>query len=313
MSRVYDILTSLGYRLKDIGAGRFHTSAVFRNGDNNTAILVNPNGSFVDFVDGSNSGSFKKLIALTLNTSYKEAENYLKKQKYEENNSGDNVDVDLSGTYPSIYPSVDYYGKLEEDNSYWVKRGIPEKLVKHIRGGVIRQKESRLCNRFVIPMFARDGKTILGFAARALWNVEKNKGAKWKLLGSKKYWEWPLFLTEKYIREKNEIVICESAGDFLGLSVAGIRQVIAPIGISSFEKLTSLCIEFDPKRIIIAFNNDARTKAGNKAALNLQKCLLNFFNSERVKVAWPEKYNDFGDAAKVGDIDYIKTWYSEIK
>lgn len=312
MSNIRNILESLGYRLKDIGAGRYHTSAVFRGGDNQTAILINPNGSFVDFVDGSNSGSFKKLIALTLGKSYKEVDRYLKTKKYEEVNN-EREEVDLSNTYPSVFPSRDFFGKLEEDNSYWVNRGIPEKLVKHIRGGVVKQRESRLFNRFVIPMYARDGQTILGFAARALWSVEKGKGAKWKLLGAKKYWEWPLFLTEKYIKEKKEIIICESAGDFLALSAAGLRQVVAPIGIASFEKLTSLCIEFDPERIIIAFNNDKKTQAGNKAALNLQKCLLNFFNKDKVKVAWPTKYGDFGEASESGDLDYIKEWYSEIK
>lgn len=312
MSEVRNILENLGYRLKDIGAGRYQTSAIYRNGDNPQALLINPNGSFVDFVDGSNSGSFKKLIALTLGKSYKEVDRYLKNKKYEEV-SNEREEVDLSNTYPSVYPSRDFFGKLEEDNSYWVNRGIPEKLVKHLRGGVVKQRESRLFNRFVIPMYARDGQTILGFAARALWPVEKGKGAKWKLLGAKKYWEWPLFLTEKYIREQNEIVICESAGDFLALSAAGIKFCVAPIGIASFEKLTSLCIEFDPKRIIIAFNNDQKSQAGNKAALNLQKCLLNFFNKDKIKVAWPTKYNDMGDAALNGDLDYIKEWYSEIK
>lgn len=312
MSDIRNILESLGYRLKDNGKS-WHANAAFRNGDNYQALIIDKDGSgFHDFVSPENSGSFKKLIALTLGKSYKEVDRYLKNKKYEEV-SNEREEVDLSNTYPSVYPSRDFFGKLEEDNSYWVNRGIPEKLVKHIRGGVVKQRESRLFNRFTIPMYARDGQTILGFAARALWPVEKGKGAKWKLLGAKKYWEWPLFLTEKYIREQNEIVICESAGDFLALSAAGIKFCVAPIGIASFEKLTSLCIEFDPKRIIIAFNNDQRTQAGNKAALNLQKCLLNFFNKDKIKVAWPTKYNDFGEAAQNKDLDYIKEWYSEIK
>lgn len=312
MSNVQNILESLGYRLQQQN-GSYRAAALYRNGDNPTSLLIDAKtGNFRDFPHPENSGSFKKLIALTLGKSYKEVDKYLKNKKYEElDNSKE--EVDLSNTYPSVYPSRDFFGKLEEDNSYWVNRGIPEKLVKHIRGGVVKQRESRLFNRFVIPMYARDGQTILGFAGRALWLVEKGKGAKWKLLGAKRFWEWPLFLTEKYIRERNEIIVCESAGDFLSLSAAGLRQVVAPIGIASFEKLTSLCIEFDPKRIIIAFNNDQKSQAGNKAALNLQKCLLNFFNKDKIKVAWPTKYNDMGDAALNGDLDYIKEWYSEIK
>ena len=59
--------------------------------------------------------------------------------------------------------------------------------------------------------------------------------------------------------------------------------------------------------------NDTKTNAGNKAALNLQKCLLNFFNKDKVKVCWPTKYNDFGDAIFNGDLEYIKEWYNDAK
>lgn len=313
MSDIRNILESLGYRLKDIGSGRFHTSAVFRGGDNNTAILVNPNGSFVDFVDGSNSGSFKKLIALTLGKSYKEVDKYLTNKKYEEV-SNEREEPDLSETYAPIFPP-NYLGEIIPDHSYWVNRGIPEKIIKHFRGGII-EGESRMKHRYVLPIFARNGVDVNGFAGRYLYPIPEDKKKqiqKWKCLSPKKFWEYPLFLTEKYIKETREIVILESFGDILACAAGGLKQTFAPIGISSFSKITSLCIEFDPKRIIIAFNNDQRTQAGNKAALNLQKCLLNFFNKDKIQVAWPTKYGDFGEASEKGDLDYIKEWYSEIK
>lgn len=310
MSQVREILSSLGYRLKDIGAGRFQTSAIFRGGDNESALLINPNGSFVDFPHPENNGSFKKLIALTLGKPYREVEKFLKNKQYEDNEIAAD-EVDLSNTYPTIYDSPDHFGKLEEDHSYWINRGVPEKLIKCFRGGVVRQKESRMFNRYVLPIFARDGQTINGFAGRALWDIDKEdkKSIKWKTIGKKSEWAYPLFLTEKYIKQKREIIILESLGDVLSCATADIKNTLAPIGIASFEKICSLCIEFDPQLIIIAFNNDWKNKSsGNKAAINLEKMLLNFFNKEKVRVRLPlDGVNDFGELQK--EPERVKEWY----
>lgn len=302
MSEIKSILENLGYRLKDHGKA-WQANAAFRQGDNPQALLIDKDGSgFHDFVDPSNSGPFKKLIALTLGKSYKEAEKYLKNRKYEEVEI-DDVEVDLSNTYPSVF-DINYLGELVPDHSYWIRRGVPESLIKHFRGGVVKYP-SKAAGRYVFPIFARNGSTINGFAGRKL--KDSANGPKWLCLGRKSEWEYPLFLTEKHVRETETIVIAESIGDGLNLSKANVRNFVLPIGIASFQKLSLLCIEFNPKRIIIAFNNDLKSGAGNKAAAKLQKCLLNFFNKDRVKVCLPpEGYNDMGE---ICDSNIIKEWY----
>lgn len=304
MSDYFSILTNLGYRLQNNVGGYWRCSPLYRDSDSNSIAISSKDGHLVDFAHPENSGSFKKLISLTLGLPIHKVGDYLKSKKYKElDNSKE--EIDLSSTYPNIF-QINEFGPLIPDHSYWIKRGIPQNIIQYLKGGIIRQKESRLANRYVLPIFARDGQTINGFAGRALFDIKKGMGAKWKCLGAKKFWEYPLFLTEKYIKQEKEIICVESAGDFLALAKMGIKNVIAPIGISSFERISLLCLEFDPDKIIIAFNNDHQSNAGNKAAHNLQKCLSNFFNKEKIKIRLPQETNDLGDCSEEQLKKYIQ-------
>jgi hypothetical protein len=308
MSDYFSILSNLGYKLQNNNCGYWRCQPLYRDSDSPSIAISSQDGHLVDFAHPENSGSFKKLIALTLGKPISKVDEYLKSKKYEES-AVTKDEVDLSNTYASVF-DIDQFGKILPIHDYWVNRGVPENIIKHFRGGIIKGK-TRLWGRYILPIFARDGQTVNGFAARKL--NDSMKGPKWICSGHKSEWAYPLFLTEKHIKQKKEIVILESFGDVCAAATIDVRATIAPIGISSFSKLASLCIEFDPDEIIIAFNNDLKSNAGNKAAERLQKCLLNFFNKNKVKIRLPQTHNDLGEMLQMGDRESLLKWYEYAK
>mgnify|MGYP000509736383 CR=1 FL=1 len=68
MNDYKSILEDLGYKLTDRGAF-WHTNAVYRNGDNPTAVMVyKNNGVWKDFVKDTEYLPFEVLLQKTLNT-----------------------------------------------------------------------------------------------------------------------------------------------------------------------------------------------------------------------------------------------------
>jgi hypothetical protein len=65
---VESTLNSLGYDLSDKG-DYWQTNALFRNGDNKTALQIYKNsGVWKDYVNNTSFMPFKKLVQLTLNS-----------------------------------------------------------------------------------------------------------------------------------------------------------------------------------------------------------------------------------------------------
>src|SRR6266446_5501433 len=83
MEDIKSILQSLGFSPHDDGARFWRMAATYREGDNPTALRVSKKtGRFVDFVDNK-SGSFEKLIQLSLGLKKpKDAKNWLKNKQY---------------------------------------------------------------------------------------------------------------------------------------------------------------------------------------------------------------------------------------
>ena len=69
--KIKDSLTKLGYKLADRGA-YWQTNAMFRNGDNKTAIQIYKNtGVWKDHVQNSSFSPFRRLVEITLGTNDK--------------------------------------------------------------------------------------------------------------------------------------------------------------------------------------------------------------------------------------------------
>ena len=66
--KIKQSLIDLGYKLSDRGA-YWQTNAIFRNGDNKTAIQIyKDSGVWKDYVQGSKFSPFQRLVEITLGT-----------------------------------------------------------------------------------------------------------------------------------------------------------------------------------------------------------------------------------------------------
>ena len=64
-SKIEEVLTSLGYKLTDRGS-YWQTSAIYRNGDNNTALQIyKDTGVWKDYVEQTPYMTFEKLLKVT--------------------------------------------------------------------------------------------------------------------------------------------------------------------------------------------------------------------------------------------------------
>lgn len=290
-NNVKEILTSIGYRLRDVGR-EFRTKPLYRDSDSDNVLSIKKDtGYWYDFKTNQH-GSFDKLIKITLNLDDAKAEEYLKNRNWQYESSG--IEKEKLEEL-KIFPS-ELLDKLEKDHSYWLTRSINEETVSVFEGGVA--KEGRMKDRYVLPIF-NSKKQIVGFTGRDLTGTKK---AKWKHLGDKSKWVYPLYFNKKEVLNAKSVILVESVGDMLSLWQAGVKNSAVTFGLDINNSLLNLFIRMDLDTIYISFNND-ENQAGNQAAKKLYFKLLKFFDKNQIKVALPTK-NDFGEMNK----DEIQQW-----
>lgn len=290
-NNVKEILTSIGYRLRDVGR-EFRTKPLYRDSDSDNVLSIKKDtGYWYDFKTNQH-GSFDKLIKITLNLDDAKAEEYLKNRNWQYESSG--IEKEKLEEL-KIFPS-ELLDKLEKDHSYWLTRSINEETVSVFEGGVA--KEGRMKDRYVLPIF-NSKKQIVGFTGRDLTGTKK---AKWKHLGDKSKWVYPLYFNKKEVLNAKSVILVESVGDMLSLWQAGVKNSAVTFGLDINNSLLNLFIRMDLDTIYISFNND-ENQAGNQAAKKLYFKLLKFFDKNQIKVALPTK-NDFGEMNK----EEIEQW-----
>ena len=204
---------------------------------------------------------------------------------------------------PKIFPK-ESLAKLIPEHEYWTDRGISLETIKAFEGGVV--KEGRMKERYVFPIFNHK-KDLIGVSGRDLINNSENKKRpKWKHIGTKAEWKYPLFFNYKILKAKNEAVLVESVGDMLSLWDAGVKNVIVTFGLDLSISIINLLLRFDLDRMLVSLNNDAESNyAGNEAAQKMHKKLRKYFDENQVEVKLPTK-NDFGEMSK----EEILEWYN---
>ena len=293
-TNVKDILTSIGYKLRDLGK-EFRTKPLYRDSDSDNVLSIKKDtGYWYDFKT-SQHGSFDKLIKITLNLDDEKAQEYLKNKNWQSEPSG--IEKEKLEEL-KIFPS-ELLMKLEKDHSYWPTRNIKEEVVSIFEGGVA--KEGRMKDRYVLPIF-NSKKQIVGFTGRDLTGTKK---AKWKHLGDKSKWVYPLYFNKKEVLNAKSLILVESIGDMLSLWQAGVKNTAVTFGLDINNSLLNLFIRMDLDTIYISFNND-ENQAGNQAAKKLYFKLLKFFDKDQIKIALPTK-NDFGEMNK----EEIEQWLKQ--
>jgi hypothetical protein len=295
---IHEILTSIGYTLKDFGK-EYRAKPIYRDSDNDTVLRIyKDTGFWVDFKENI-SGDFNSLVKLSLKLQTEdEAKTWLKNKNFQ------------YFVAPSEKPKVkdkkifdkDLLLKLSKDHAYWINRGIEENTVQLFNGGIA--SAGKMKDRYVFPIFNSKNE-IVGFSGRDITNKSK---IKWKHLGDKSSWCYPTFLNLESIQKTREVFLIESIGDCLSLYQADVKNTIVTFGLEISVSILNFLLKIDPIKIYISFNNDeAKNSAGNEASKKAYNKLLRYFDPKQLVVKLPTK-KDFGEMT----IEEIQLWQKNL-
>lgn len=296
---IKSVLTEIGYQLTDYGK-EYRTRPIYRDSDNNTVLRIKKDtGRWIDFKEGL-SGNLEELIKLTLNL--KSIEDV---KKYLENKV--DFSVPIEEEKPSVVSSrtfsEDFLSNLQKNNTYWNKRGVSDETLNLFKGGIC--ESGRMIGRYIFPIYSLRGK-LIGISGRDLYQNSLNR-PKWKHIGNKYDWQYPLQVNYDILKEERKIILVESIGDMLALWEAEVYISIVTFGLSLSPAILNILLRLDPKRIILSFNNDEKNNfAGNNAAKKIQEKLIHHFDEKQIKICFPDK-KDFGEMSP----EEIKLWYSK--
>lgn len=286
---VYQILTDLGYKLKDCGK-EYRARPLYRDSDNDTVLKIyKDTGHWFDFKENI-SGDFSSLVGMTLKLEDpSKAKEWLKDKNFEFHQPKEVSKPLLKSTKKF---DLDLLSNLENNHSYWNKRNINNETLSQFKGGV--GKAGKMKNRYVFPIFDIKNN-IIGFSGRDITNLSK---IKWKHLGEKNDFIYPLFLNSEAIETQKEVILVESIGDMLNLYQAGIKNVLVTFGTSLSLGILNYLLKIDIKKIYISLNNDSnKNNAGNIGAEKTYSRLKRYFDDKQLKIALPSK-KDFGEMNK---------------
>jgi hypothetical protein len=286
---IYQILTDLGYKLKDFGK-EYRARPLYRNSDNDTVLKIyKDTGHWFDFKENI-SGDFSSLVGMTLKLEDpNKAKEWLKNKNFIFHQPKE-TDKPLLKTTKKFDSNL--LSNLESDHSYWNKRGINNQTLDIFKSGLA--KAGKMKNRYVFPIFDINNN-IIGFSGRDVTNISK---IKWKHLGEKNNFLYPLFINSKNIQEQKEVILVESIGDMLSLYQAEIKNVLVTFGTSLSLSILNYCLKIDIKKIYISLNNDSnKNNVGNIGAEKTYSRLKRYFDDKQLKIALPTK-KDFGEMNK---------------
>jgi DNA primase len=288
-----EILTEIGYDLRDYGR-EFRARPLYRESDNETVLSIKKDtGYWVDYKQQM-SGQLEDLVKLTLNLSNREeAVKYLS-QNF---NVDENRKIEKPLVKEKKYLSKDCLNNLISDHSYWLDRGVSKTTLGVFKGGIMLA--GRMKNRYAFPIFDCS-QNLVGMSGRYINEIpEESKTPKWKHIGNKTNWKYPLQINYKILKDMKKVILVESIGDMLSLWEAGIKNVMVIFGLDVSVAVLNTLLRIDPDKIYISLNNDASNNhAGNVAAEKVEKKLLKYFNSNQTVIKLPD-LNDFGDMSTV--------------
>lgn len=283
------ILENLGYSLSDRG-DYWQTSALFRDGDNPTAIQIYKNsGVWKDYVEDTKFLPFSALVKKTNNDLTEEELNRILKQEssHDLNQKHKHEDVPFDDVYNDIC-----LNDLLPHYKFYENKSISKDLLIRLDSGLATK--GQMYQRYVFPI-RNEYNQIHGFAGRDMSNSSSRP--KWKHLGRKSNWVYPHYNLN--IENYSKVLLVESVGDMLSIKSHSNYECLVTFGLEVSPTLLTFLVSINPEKIIISFNNDSDSSENrglNGAIKNYLK-LLSFFDQSKLNICLPVK-NDFGDMNK---------------
>ena len=306
-AEIHEILTSLGYTLQDRG-NYWQTNAMFRQGDNKTAIQIyKDTGVWRDYVNNTPPSRFERLVEKSAGSS-SDLRALLKNKDFSSlfkapSNSQPKLSME------TIYEE-DCLKKLLPHYRFYNDRGVPDKVLKELKGGLATQ--GQLYQRFVFPIYNEFGQ-IHGFSGRDMLNKEGRP--KWKHTGKKSTWIYPAYVPRppfpilKILEDSEDLILVESIGDLLALHAHGIYNVLVTFGLDVSPSILSFLPQLNSPRLILSFNNDSSSSEnrGLQASVKNYLKLLSHSDPAKICICLPVK-NDFGDMTS----DCFEKWRTKL-
>jgi len=311
-TEIHEALSQLGFKLSDRGT-YWQTSAIWRNGDNPTAIQIYKNsGVWRDFVEEGKHQPFFRLVGKALGTSdKKQIEKYVKVDGahldfVEQKDNRVKIRMD------QVYSTEDLK-RLLPHHKFYLDKKISLDTLKMYQGGYATV--GKMNGRYTFPIFQEKvPENIIGYTGRSLrYQSEVSTFPKWKHIGQRKNWIYPLYLPIdgaypflEDTQKKKEVIIVESVGDSLALSENKMFNHIVTFGLTLSSKQICQLVSLDPAQIIIAANNDNHKEinVGLEAAIKNFIRLMDFFDVSKLSIKLPQA-NDLSD---LHINDCFKTW-----
>ena len=294
-------MSRLGFDLVSENGTYWRATPIYRDSGNKTSLRIRKdNGGFVDFAAGI-KGSIYDLIKITLNLKdVKEAKTWVNEH---------DIEIVFVETKPKLFVKKTFKESeatsLLPHYSFYTKepRNINVEVLKGLECGV--QMSGKQNNRFVFIIRDEDGD-IIGLAGRDLFYGDYARDHKWKNLGSKTQWIYPLCAIP-HIERLRSLILVESIGDMLALRNAGIYNVLVIFGLDLSTKLLNFIASLDLDEITICTNNDTTKEQnwGQLAAEKIKTKLTRLIDENKIKTKVPVA-GDFGEMTQSD----IKTFFS---
>lgn len=299
--KIEEILLDLGFELSDRGK-YWQSNAAYRDGDNKTALQIWKNtGIWKDFVQGTGYMPFKKLLELSCKDDSKINE-FVDSLKNNEDSFIPTVRMPKMETQQFF--NHDQIGVLLPHYDFYNKKSISNDTLVKYRGGL--SMSGKMNGRFVFPIYDNNEK-VIGLSGRHLLWSKNSFFPKWKHIGRKANWVYPLNIpsfkeeADKKIEETGEVILIEGIGDSLALTEQGLTNHMVLFGLTLSSKQLACLLSLNIKKIVIATNNDQdkNKNIGREAAIKILLKLIKYFDPEKIEIKLPLK-KDFGEMLEKG-------------
>jgi len=297
------ILSQLGYSLTDKGS-YWQTNAIYRDGDNRTALQIwKDTGIWKDFVANTGYMPFKKLLALSAKDNDAEVDQLIK--DLDNNEISDFERKPIQKMQIEQFFDHDEVETLLPHYKFYNNKGISDCTLKLYNAGF--SMSGKMNGRFVFPVYDENTK-VIGITGRHLLWKSTSSISKWKHIGKKASWIYPINLKvngeskfQNAVESTKEIVLIEGVGDSLALSEQNIYNHLVIFGLEISSKQIAYLMSQNLNKITISTNNDSEkiSNRGLEAAIKIYLKLTNFFDASKLEIRLPIA-KDFGEMLENG-------------